>query len=254
MTAAKIPPDDRAGEAESSEKNSILSPVQIAAGALAAVSAAVVASFFGLAGTLIGAALASVVSTVSAALYSESLRRTNERLRLARSRVAGPAGEPDATRVLPRQLDPRRAPVRRRPRWPRIAVGAAAVFGLAMGIVTGVEMIGQQPVSALVGTSSSSTTTTIGALSKAGSDREEKPSTPSSPTTPAPGTSSAESTPTGVPSETATSEADPADRSETETSESASATSASPSAEPTGPSETSADRARGSGADQSTVP
>ena len=49
----------------------------MAAGALAAVSAAVVASLFGVAGTVIGAAVASVVSTVGAALYGESLRRTN---------------------------------------------------------------------------------------------------------------------------------------------------------------------------------
>ena len=53
-----------------------LSPAQVAASALAAVSSAVVASFLGVAGTVIGAALASVVSTVSAALYSASLRRT----------------------------------------------------------------------------------------------------------------------------------------------------------------------------------
>ncbi len=57
----------------------------MAAGALAAVSAAVVASLFGVAGTVIGAAVASVVSTVGAALYSESLRRTNAQLRRAGS-------------------------------------------------------------------------------------------------------------------------------------------------------------------------
>ena len=45
----------------------------MAAGALAAVSAAVVASLFGVAGTVIGAAVASVVSTVGAALYVEYL-------------------------------------------------------------------------------------------------------------------------------------------------------------------------------------
>ncbi len=258
MTAAKISPDDRAGQAESSEKTSILSPVQIAAGALAAVSAAVVASLFGLAGTLIGAALASVVSTVSAALYGESLRRTNERLQLARSRVTVPAGEPDATRVLPKQLDPRRAPVRWRPRWPRIAAGAVAVFALAMGIVTGVELIGRQPVSALVGSSSSSGTTTIGALSNAASHRDETPSTPASPTTPAPATSSdestPESTPTGAPSETATDGVDRADPSETETSESAPSSSTRSSAEPTDPADESAEQLPGLGEDQPTVP
>ena len=53
----------------------------MAASALAAVSSAVLLSFFGVAGTLIGAALASVISTVGAALYSTSLKKTNDRLR-----------------------------------------------------------------------------------------------------------------------------------------------------------------------------
>ena len=50
-----------------------LSAVQIIAGALASVSAAVVASTFGVTGTLLGAALGSVVSTIAAALYTHSL-------------------------------------------------------------------------------------------------------------------------------------------------------------------------------------
>ncbi|HEX2075719.1 MAG TPA: hypothetical protein VHF92_18220 [Geodermatophilus sp.] len=262
MTASKTSPDDRADKAEPSEKRSILSAVQIAAGALAAVSAAVVASFFGVAGTLIGAALASVISTVSATLYGESLRRTNERLRQVRSRLTGQAGaparEPDATRVLPTQLDPRRAPVKWRPRWPRLAAGAVAVFALAMGIVTGVELIGQQPVSALVGGSSASGTTTIGALTNVASHRDRTPSTPDSPTTPAPATSSAESTPTDAPSETApetaTGEPDPADPSATETSESAPGSSASRSAGPTDRSEESSEETPAPDGDQSTVP
>jgi hypothetical protein len=257
MTASKTSPDDRADKAEPSEKSPILSPVQIAAGALAAVSSAVVASLFGVAGTLIGAAVASVISTVSAAVYGESLRRTNERLRRARSRGTGqagtPTGEPDATRVLPPRLDPSRAPVRWRPRWSRIAAGGVAIFAVAMGIVTGVEVIGQQPVSALVGDSSASGTTTIGALANASSHRDQAPPTPDSPTTQAP---SAGSTPGDAPSkpETAAGESDPADRSETETSESAPTSPARPSAEPDEPSEESSEEIPASGEGQSTVP
>jgi hypothetical protein len=204
------------------------------------------------------AALASVISTVSAALYSESLRRTNERLRQARGRLTWPAGapaaEPDATRVLPTRLNPRRAPVRWRPRWSRIAAGAVAVFTVAMGIVTGVELIGQQPVSALVGSLSASGTTTIGALSNAASHRDQTPSTPASPTTPAPATSSAESTPTDAPSETATGEPDPADPSATETSEPEPTSSASRSAESTAPAEESSEETPAPDEGQSTVP
>src|SRR3954452_1469570 len=87
-----------------------LSPVQVAASALAAVSAAVVASFFGVAGTMIGTGLASVISTVSAALYNASLSTSKERLSRLRTRpstAVGPAAppaaaeEPPATQLLP---------------------------------------------------------------------------------------------------------------------------------------------------------
>jgi hypothetical protein len=178
-----------------------LSATQVAAGALASVSSAVVASFFGLAGTLIGAALASVISTVSAALYSSSLQKTNERLRTARSQLTGrqppvadtkvapAAPATPATQVLPAHLDPRRAPARRpRPRWTRVAVYAAAVFVMAMGVITGIELIGQKPVSALVGGTQTSQETTIGAITNASSSsdvqqEDEEPSSPSTSTT-----------------------------------------------------------------------
>jgi hypothetical protein len=167
-----------------------LSATQVFAGALAAVSAAVLASFFGVAGTVIGAALVSVVSTVGSALYSASLNRTSEKLKKAREQLATrpvPASGDAPTRELPAHLDPRRspAPPRRRIRWPRVAAYAAAVFVLAMGIVTTIELIGRQPVSALVGgTDTSSSSTTIGELSNASSSRDVTPTDPG-PTDPA---------------------------------------------------------------------
>ena len=236
-----------------------LSATQVAAGALASVSSAVVASFFGLAGTLIGAALASVISTVSAALYSSSLRKTNEKLRIARSQLTGrqspvadtgdapaPPATP-ATQVLPAHLDPRRAPARRpRPRWTRVAVYAAAVFVMAMGVITGIELIGQKPVSALVGGTQTSQETTIGAITNASSSsdvqQEEDPSSPSSTTAPATGTSAPT---TGSDEESASSDED-------ETSDSDETGSATPtrtseaqpttSSEPTGSSRDSSEQ------------
>jgi hypothetical protein len=50
--------------------------IAIVAGAAASLSAAVVASFFGVAGTLIGTAVASVVSSLAAAVYAGLLGRT----------------------------------------------------------------------------------------------------------------------------------------------------------------------------------
>jgi hypothetical protein len=52
-----------------------INPIAIIAGALASLSAAVVASYFGVAGTLIGAAVVSVVSSLAAALYAGLLGR-----------------------------------------------------------------------------------------------------------------------------------------------------------------------------------
>src|SRR3954471_5581863 len=65
-----------------------LSAVQVAASALASVSAAVVASLFGVAGTVIGAGLVAVVSTTGSAIYSASMKRTSHQLRRAREQLA----------------------------------------------------------------------------------------------------------------------------------------------------------------------
>ncbi|WP_433801686.1 hypothetical protein [Actinomycetospora sp. CA-084318] len=51
---------------------------QIIAGALAAATAAILGSFLGVIGTIGGAAVASVISTVGSALYQKSLERTRD--------------------------------------------------------------------------------------------------------------------------------------------------------------------------------
>ncbi|GAA4071372.1 hypothetical protein [Nonomuraea soli] len=58
-----------------------LSVPQIAGGALAAVTAAVAASYLGVAGTFIGAAVASVASTIGGAVYTHYLKRTGEKVK-----------------------------------------------------------------------------------------------------------------------------------------------------------------------------
>jgi hypothetical protein len=160
------------GNQSTGSRDSRLSPVQVLAGALAAVSAAVIASLFGVAGTVVGAAVASVVSTVGAAIYSDSLRRTHAGLRRAHGRVlrrgqpgsrsAGAGGLPP----LPARLDPRRSPARRWRRRSILAVTAVGVFLFALGVVTVVELIGREPMSALVGGSGHAGETTIGTLAE----------------------------------------------------------------------------------------
>lgn len=165
-----------------------LTGLQVVTSALASVSAAVIASFFGVAGTLIGAALASVITTVSAALYGESLRRTTERLHRLRSRTGTAGPTASAAAGLPARLDPRRAPRRPpapgRPCFSRVALAAAAVFGLAMVLITTVELIGQRPVSAMVGAASQRSTTTVGELTGGGATSTGHPTPSPAPASP----------------------------------------------------------------------
>ena len=58
-----------------------LSGPQILAGALAAASAAVVSSWMGVAGTVLGAVVVSLVASIGAALYTPSLERSTQKLR-----------------------------------------------------------------------------------------------------------------------------------------------------------------------------
>ncbi len=65
---------------------------QSAGGALAAVSSAVLLSTFGVAGTLIGAAIGSLVITVGGAIYSYSIRTTRQRVATAQTLAAARIG------------------------------------------------------------------------------------------------------------------------------------------------------------------
>ena len=58
-----------------------LSVSQVLAGALAAVTSVALSSRIGIAGSLIGVAAASVVSTVASQLYRGMLRRANDKIR-----------------------------------------------------------------------------------------------------------------------------------------------------------------------------
>ncbi|MDD7938662.1 hypothetical protein PHK61_09565 [Actinomycetospora lutea] len=71
---------------------------QIIASALAAATAAILGSFMGVLGTIGGAAVASIVSTVGSALYQKSLEVTRDRVK-QRLVVAGPNNTRVATAV-----------------------------------------------------------------------------------------------------------------------------------------------------------
>ncbi|GAB2874803.1 PT domain-containing protein [Nocardioides pacificus] len=134
------------------------------AGALAAVSSAVLLSTLGAAGTLIGAALGSVVVTVTGALYSQGLARSRARLSHAQEVALARAGvSTSEVRRAQADLDPAveergslepESTVRDRLAllpWRRIALGAGALFLVAVVAITAFEVIVGRSVSSYTG-------------------------------------------------------------------------------------------------------
>lgn len=157
-------PPEPSAQDEGKERLLGLSVPQLLGGAGAAVSSAVVASYLGVAGTLIGAALGSIVSTVSAALYTNWVRSAHDKLPTPRrvavydgSRGRRPsAGEElsgtghqtgfgTATDQGPIVITAGRA--RRKRRLRRLVTGAVAVFALSITILTAIELGLGHPVS-----------------------------------------------------------------------------------------------------------
>jgi hypothetical protein len=194
-----------------------LSPVQIIGSAIAAVAAAIVCSFFGVGGTVVGTAIASVVATTGSALYAHSMRATARRLQyLQRTRVGlgGPppplvdleAGNaPTAVRRLPGQLP-----------WPAVLVAALVVFVFSIGLVTAIEAAVGKPLSSVLGGHAhTQRKTSLGGVLHSGPAAPKTTPTPtpssSTSTTPAPSTTPSPSptptsggspSPTGVPQPT----------------------------------------------------
>ncbi len=203
---------------ENTEKTSKLElkPAEVAAGAGAAVVTAFASSALGVAGTLIGAALASVLATVSFAVLrrsaeraDESLRRTNARLRQVAVRAsasapvrpaatgsaatlaAGSAVTPDSDGSDHEEngrQDSATGPwtVLRR-RWVAITAGAVAAFVIALIAITGVESAIGKPLASLFGRDSGGGTS-LGNVVEGGdrsadpSDQRQDPSPASTPT------------------------------------------------------------------------
>jgi hypothetical protein len=130
-----------------------LSLNKVLAGAGAAATSAVLGSFFGAEGTVVGAAFGSVASTIATTLYQRSLDRTRDTL-VAVVRVRRNAGDPAAragqadpemtVRIPPVDADGSVAPVLDeqppRRRWLLWAGLTVVAFALAMAVITGIEL------------------------------------------------------------------------------------------------------------------
>jgi hypothetical protein len=208
--------------------------VKTLAGALAAVSSAVLLSTLGAAGTIIGAALGSVVVTVASNLYSQALARSRDRMaaaqaaalqrvgiaqaevrRAARRRMSETAVEGhlahaddqliEAQVSLESSVPPSgwRSLLRELP-WKRIALAAGAVFLVAVVVITAFELITGRAVSSYTGgTRSHSGTTLSHVTGNSGSTAKRTPSHAVTSATPS-STPTTASTPTASPSSSPT--------------------------------------------------
>lgn len=153
--------------------------VRTIAGALAAVVSAVLLSRLGAAGTIIGAALGSVVISISTSMFSSGLAHGRRRVadmqeaamrhvgvaqaeinRAARRTGARQAHLEHADEALAQAKDElAEAPPTLRERlaavaWPRVAAYAGGLFVAVVAVITGFELLTGEPVSTLTGGSS----------------------------------------------------------------------------------------------------
>ena len=183
-----------------------LSFTQVVGGALAAMTAAFLGSRLSLAGTVVGAALASVVAAVATTLYTASLRTTREKVRTVWR------GRGDGTPVA---VEPRPG---RRVRWSGVLLAALAAFALAAAVLTGLELVSGHSLSGGKGTTITQvaehkpagppTTVPAGKASaspSATTSDSPRPAEPSATVSsePTPQPSATESAPTATPSATA---------------------------------------------------
>ena len=195
MSSTEIPPSN---DHETPKSRPQLSITQILASALAAITATFAASYFGVSGTIIGAALASVVTVVGNAVYSHSIQRTRAQLRVAvpfslvhplNAPVAKAAAENRAEGEAPDRT-------RRAFRWQHAAFAAAGLFLVIAGIVTGVELAAGRPLTSIVHDRSGSGTSLFGGSHPATTHTSPK----TTPSPPASSTSSTSTSPTTQPS------------------------------------------------------
>ena len=180
------------------ERELDLTPTQVTGSALAAMSGAFFASWAGTTGTIIGAALGSVIVTVGAATYTWSLQRTRDAVRRTAAQVRqqaltanaqpqrvadGPLREPETpepadtsaygflyaapatSKATPALASQPTVTARRRRRldlaglpWPRLLLASAAVTVATLLGITAIEAVAGRPVSSFTGGDSTGTT------------------------------------------------------------------------------------------------
>ncbi|UUW92073.1 hypothetical protein [Pimelobacter simplex] len=210
------------------------------AGAGAAVTVAVLLSTLGAAGTLIGAALGSVIATVSSALYKQGIESSRrrmadvqaaalQRVNLADQNVrrASRRSDPEAAeRELDRahhHLDAASSDLEEAEPsrwaqlpWKKIALLAALVFVIAIVVISLVELIAGKSVSTITGGTDGSDRTSLtgifGDKNGGGNDRDRpRPDPDPTPTGPTDAPTTGPTDPTTGPTDPTTAPTDPTD-------------------------------------------
>jgi hypothetical protein len=178
---------------------------KIVASAAGSVLAAVVLSKFGVAGTLTGAVLGSVVSTIGSQVNEHYIDRSSDRLR---RRIAGQGGTREIADAEP-ATPAGSAPEGQLPAWlgwtrwlswKRVALLGAGGFLAAMLVITGLELAAGRPLADLVGGGHSGRSTTLGQVAGGRTTKATTPSTTVATQT----TTAGESSTTGSPTTTTT--------------------------------------------------
>ncbi len=208
-------------------------------GAFAAVSSAFLLSTLGAAGTIIGAALGSVIVTVGGALYSQGLARSHQRLaqvQTAAMRKVGVAqaevwrasrrsGDDKSVGAHLAHAEERLADAQNdlgdsthestgtgwrerlaQLRWKRISLSAAGLFAAAFLIITAIELTAGESVASITGGSEAGSGTTLGNIGSgtdsdtSDEDSEVPADDEASPSEAPPSEPSDESAPTDAPS------------------------------------------------------
>ena len=175
-------------ETQDSRQKLELNPVQVMASALAAVTSAVLLSTLGTAGTIIGAAIGSLIATSGAAIYAYSLRVGRERVAAAQAAAIAKVnrrrsgGSTRQIEVLEKPEDTRRQSLREilpRLPWKWIAIVAGAIFVVTMLVIVGFELLTGRSVSTYTGGSDGGghrTSLGLGSSSKASQSPTPTPS------------------------------------------------------------------------------
>ncbi|MFG2358255.1 hypothetical protein [Streptomyces sp. NPDC048521] len=111
---------------------------QVAGGALAAVVAAKLASYFGVYGTILGAGVVSVVATCGGTVFQHFFKRTGEQLKEKAAVAVRPR---EQVAPLPGEFTEGTVYRARVKNWRRPVLAAAVVFGVTMAGITAYEMV-----------------------------------------------------------------------------------------------------------------